>query len=463
MANVFAAPNVLATAATDLAGIGSTINEANTAAGAWTTGVLPAAADEVSAATTTLFRTFAQEYQAILAQAETFHDQFVQTLAAAVAAYTQTEAVNTATLTTESSPSSSQLTALIMGYTGVASPVPRYLTAVQNSYIERFFPGATPSGLFTPEQFWPVTPNLGNTLTFGRSVPIGVAQLDAAIKQQLAAGRDVVVFGYSQSSTVATQEMIALGALPAGLRPDPSQLAFVLTGNPNNPDGGLLTRFPGFYIPFLNVQFSGATPADSPYPTYIYTGQYDGIAHAPQYPVNLATDLNSFMGYFSVHNTYPLLTPTQVANAQLLPTSPGYSGNTQYYMLLTQNLPLLDPIRAIPFVGPPIADLVQPDLRVIVDLGYGYGYADVRTPAGFIAPVNLQAVHAALALGAVQGQQAALVDLGLLPASALPNTYPYLPSIDPGLLYDPGQPSTTALSQLSGALGSMLHVVPAFF
>ncbi|VBA34720.1 PE-PGRS family protein PE_PGRS16 [Mycobacterium innocens] len=52
---VFAAPDVVAAAATDLAGIEPAIRAANSAAAAPTTGLLPAAADEVSAAITALF------------------------------------------------------------------------------------------------------------------------------------------------------------------------------------------------------------------------------------------------------------------------------------------------------------------------------------------------------------------------------------------------------------------------
>ncbi len=55
MSFVMAAPNVVAAAATDLAGIESAIRAANSAAAAPTTGLLPAAADEVSAAITALF------------------------------------------------------------------------------------------------------------------------------------------------------------------------------------------------------------------------------------------------------------------------------------------------------------------------------------------------------------------------------------------------------------------------
>ncbi|EUA34694.1 PE-PPE domain protein [Mycobacterium xenopi 3993] len=39
-------------------------------------------------------------------------------------------------------------------------------------------------------------------------------------------------------------------------------------------------------------------------------------------------------------------------------------------MIPTQNLPLLEPLRQVPVVGNPLADLLQPDLRVIVELGY---------------------------------------------------------------------------------------------
>ena len=182
----------------------------------------------------------------------------------------------------------------------------------------------------------------------------------------------------------------------------------MLAGNPNNPVGGLLERFHGFYIPFLDVPFNGATPPNSPYPTSIYTIQYDGIADAPQYPLNVVSDLNAFLGYFVLHNTYPILTPAQVANAVLLPTSPGYTGNTQYYMVMTQNLPLIQSIRDIPFAGPPIADIFQPDLRVLVDLGYGDigpggDYANLPTPASLLSVPNVGRVAVDLAAGAVQG------------------------------------------------------------
>lgn len=78
----------------------------------------------------------------------------------------------------------------------------------------------------------------------------------------------------------------------------------------------------------------------------------------------------------------------------------------------------------IPYLGNPLADLIQPDLRVLVDPGYGDGYANVPTTAGLFPLVNPITVAADLAKGSVQGVQAALVDVGLLPMSDLPDSYP---------------------------------------
>ena len=490
------APEMLATTAANLEEIGSEISAANASAAGPTTGLVAAAEDEVSAAIAKLFGGYGQQYQAIHTQATAFHNEFTQTLAAAGNTYAQAEASNVAAMSNAlstlrapnlamlgrtptggiatqigfASPAAQQVVALIMGGTANPGPDPVYLAAVNNAYIQHLFPGANPLPQFTPEQFWPVTPQLGG-LTLDQSVAQGVSLLDSGIRAQLAQGNNVVVFGYSQSALVATDEIRALMAMGSGA-PTSSQLSFVLAGDPNNPDGGLLERFPGFYIPILDVSFNGATPPNSPYPTAIYTAQYDGIADAPQYPLHVVSDLNAFLGYFFVHGNYPFLTPDQVAGAVPLPTSPGYTGDTQYYMIMTQDLPLLDLIRDIPYAGPPIADIFQPDLRVIVDLGYGdIGpggfYANVPTPASLFSIPNPITITVDLAKGAVQGPYSAALDIGveagLLPptTSLYPDTYPYLPSPDPHLHIQLGQQSSvTGLSVLSGAVGRVLELIP---
>ena len=130
---------------------------------------------------------------------------------------------------------------------------------------------------------------------------------------------------------------------------------------------------------------------------------------------------------------YANISPEQVATAVQLPTTPGYyenGGLTDYYLILTRNLPQLDPLRQLPLVGNPLADLLQPALRVLVDLGYGDGYANVPTPIGLFPDVNPITVAGELLTGVQQGVVAALVDIGVLPSSDLPDTYPYLPAAD---------------------------------
>ncbi|VAZ80402.1 putative PE-PGRS family protein PE_PGRS24 [Mycobacterium persicum] len=55
MSLVIAAPDLMASAAADLTGLGATLGSANVAAAAATTGVLAAAGDEVSAAIAAVF------------------------------------------------------------------------------------------------------------------------------------------------------------------------------------------------------------------------------------------------------------------------------------------------------------------------------------------------------------------------------------------------------------------------
>jgi hypothetical protein len=87
-------PEALSAAATSLAGIGTTMSAQNAAVAAPTTGLVPAAADEVSALTATQFTIHAQMYQAVSAQAEAIHQLFVSTLGTSATSYAATEAAN---------------------------------------------------------------------------------------------------------------------------------------------------------------------------------------------------------------------------------------------------------------------------------------------------------------------------------------------------------------------------------
>ena len=72
------------------------MNAQNAAAAAPTTGVVPAAADEVSALTAAQFAGHAQLYQAVSAQAAAIHEAFVNTLGTSAGSYAATEVANAA-------------------------------------------------------------------------------------------------------------------------------------------------------------------------------------------------------------------------------------------------------------------------------------------------------------------------------------------------------------------------------
>jgi hypothetical protein len=179
--------------------------------------------------------------------------------------------------------------------------------------------------------------------------------------------------------------------------------------------------------------------ANVPWQVHNYTLEYDGFADFPRYPINFISDLNAMAGIIFVHPTYLNLTPADIDSAIQLPTSPGYTGNTTYYVIRHTDLPLLQPLKSIPVIGKPLVDLIQPDLRVLVNLGYGdpnFGYstsyADVPTPFGLFPDVPPQTIFNALAAGTQQGIHDFSVDLQHIasqPAAALPQFS--LPAADP--------------------------------
>ena len=98
MSFLSAVPDDVSKAATNLTDIASTIDEANSTAAAQTTEMPAPAADAVSGLVADFLNAHAQGYQAIGAQAATFHQQFVQALDASAVAYASAEAANAATL-----------------------------------------------------------------------------------------------------------------------------------------------------------------------------------------------------------------------------------------------------------------------------------------------------------------------------------------------------------------------------
>ena len=94
MSFVMMRPEMLAAAAGNLQALGSVINASNAAAAGSITGVVPAAADEVSALTAAQFAAHAAMYQAVSAQAAAIHELFVATVGTSAGSYAATEAAN---------------------------------------------------------------------------------------------------------------------------------------------------------------------------------------------------------------------------------------------------------------------------------------------------------------------------------------------------------------------------------
>jgi hypothetical protein len=435
MAYVLTQPQVMATAAADVAAIGTTINEATAAAASRTTRVAAAAADEVSASIATVFNAYAQEWQAVIGRAAVFHSEFAQTLAAGANAYANAEAASLATLaaplralsasvsTGSSTPSATGgtgvLTAMtkaaladpyvtfVMDGSGTPIPPPTFVANVVSKYVMPNFPAGLVQGLVMPAGEYPDSgiKDLPQDISIARGVTI----LNNAIQQQLAAGNTVNVLGYSQGANIASLEMKLLD--PSGT-PSTLPINFVLLGNSMNPNGGWDARFPGLSLPTLGFSTLGPAPSND-FLTKVYTLEYDGWADFPQYPIDVFSDLNALAGMVTVHTGYESLTTAQINSAIVLPTQAPTT--TTYYMIPTQDLPLLDPVRLIPYVGNPIADLVQPVLTPLVNWGYGnpaYGWstgpANVTTPFGFLPPLSdTAALGPALVSGIHQGIGAA--------------------------------------------------------
>jgi hypothetical protein len=94
MSFVATQPEVLSAVAGNLQEIGSALAAQNAAAAAPTTGLAPAAADEVSAMTAAQFTAHAQTYQTVSTQAAAIHEMFVRTLMTSAGSYAETEAAN---------------------------------------------------------------------------------------------------------------------------------------------------------------------------------------------------------------------------------------------------------------------------------------------------------------------------------------------------------------------------------
>lgn len=94
MSFVITTPDLVSTAAQDVATLHSTLTQATASAAAPTTGVIAAAEDEISAGVASAFSSFGQDFQAVSAQAHAFHEMFFNLLNTSAGSYLSAEAAN---------------------------------------------------------------------------------------------------------------------------------------------------------------------------------------------------------------------------------------------------------------------------------------------------------------------------------------------------------------------------------
>jgi hypothetical protein len=344
----------------------------------------------------------------------------------------------------------------VMSASGTPTPSTELIDTLQSLYFpadanfagQPTFTNIDPTALTTPEQFYPITGLDQETLA--TSVSQGVQLLNSQIAPEVSSGQAVDVFGESQSAVVASLEMEQLEVT------DPNADAtFVLAGDLMNPNGGLFSRFEGLDLSPLGIDFYGSTPSND-FTTTIYTVEYDGYADFPQYPLNILSDLNALAGLNSIHGEINTLTPADLEDAIQLTNVVGNT-DTTYYIIPVDDLPLLDPVRDIPVVGNAIADLLQPDLTYLVNLGYGdplYGYStdavNEATTFGLFPDLSdIEMMPGLLLSGAEQGIEDFIGDVT--------GTGPNPIDLSLSSLTDSSSGTTTALPDLGAELQSIVN------
>jgi PE-PPE domain len=290
-------------------------------------------------------------------------------------------------------------------------------TAAALDHLQPNGSGGIPEVLTTPELF--------TNREFSETQ--GAADLIQAIQQAIANGsvspdNPLYAFGYSQSSALSglTMQQLASTGVPA------DDLHFVLVGDPSTPNGGIYSEFG---LTDIAPGVNDLTP-DNLYPTDVYTLEYDPVADWPRYSLDVLSDLNALDGLLFEHLAYLGLTPQQISDA--IPLDTVGDPLTDYYMIPSETLPILDPLLLTPIVGQPLYDLLEPDTSILVNLGYGsisegwnQGPADLVTTVNWGLPdMDWNEVFAALDTGAQQGWEAFTADM------ANPATYQMEPLVD---------------------------------
>ena len=195
------------------------------------------------------------------------------------------------------------------------------------------------------------------------SIAIGVVKFGEQVN---ATPGEKVGFGYSQGAVVIKRWLNANanGANPNA--PPANELTIVLIGDPSRPNGGVMARIPGLYIPFLDIPLDGATPKTQ-YSTIIVTVEGDFFADQPSDPLNPLPWLGMLLNP-KIHSDYTQVDVNDPGNIVT------HDGNITDIFVPAKHVlvlqPLYDLAATLGRTNTPLLDAIEPVIRVLNDSAY---------------------------------------------------------------------------------------------
>lgn len=139
-------------------------------------------------------------------------------------------------------------------------------------------------------------------------------------------------------------------------------------------------------IPILDITFYGATSTETAgagqgeITTYDISLQYYAFSDFPTNPLFVLSDINALM----VGVSFLVRPDSSTVSMQDAVLQDEY-GDTRYYLVPTYPVPILFPLTLIPTVGPILADMFDPTVRLLVEAGYDRTISPGQpTPANFL-------------------------------------------------------------------------------
>ncbi|MDV3125646.1 PE-PPE domain-containing protein [Mycobacterium sp. 21AC1] len=200
-----------------------------------------------------------------------------------------------------------------------------------------------------------------NALASDRALLDGVKQATIAVHE---VDGKVVIIGESMGSMVAWRVAAELANGPDALPKDDVRVILIAP-----PEVGVAEYFKeGTYIPVLNYRVTRIV--DSPYPTTIVIGEYDGWADPPDRPWNLISSANAALGIAYIHGPPISATDPDAVPAENTTTHTNTAGGiVTTHFVPAENLPLTRPFRDLG-VPDALVDKADEVLRPVVDAGY---------------------------------------------------------------------------------------------